>query len=117
MLIVDDQPAVRGVFRLMLEALGQVVTDHESVPEALQAGGEFAMIWLDISMPGIDGIEGARLFRARPELRGARLVALTGDTSPERQVAYRAAGFDDVVGKPATLADLRAALVRAGIGA
>lgn len=116
MLIVDDQPAVRGVFRLMLEALGQDVTDFETVPEALAAGSDFGVIWLDISMPGIDGIEGARLFRARPDLRGARLVALTADTTPARRAAYREAGFDDVVGKPATLADLRAALKRAGIG-
>lgn len=55
------------------------------------------------STSACDGIDGAR-------------IALSRDTSPERQVAYRAAGFDDVVGKPATLAELRAALQRAGIG-
>lgn len=117
MLLVDDQPAVRAVLRLMLEALGARVVDAEGVDAALAIAGDgpYAMIWLDISMPGTDGIQGARLFRAHASLAAARLVALTADTEPDQRARYREAGFDDVVGKPATLADLRAAIRRAGL--
>ena len=110
MLIVDDQASVREVFRLMLEALGAEVVDSESVAMALASSASvpFDIVWLDLSMPVIDGIRGVSLFRADPVLSSSWMIALTAST--ERRAELMAAGFNDVVGKPASLAQLRAAI-------
>jgi signal transduction histidine kinase/ActR/RegA family two-component response regulator len=114
-LVVDDQDSVREVFVQMFEALGHRVTDAPGVLAALDAcdNQRFDAIFLDISMPGVDGVEGARRFRARPDLATTALVALTANASADDRAHYLAAGFDDVVPKPARLAQLRQAIERA----
>ena len=66
----------------------------------------------DIRMPGIDGYEVARAFRANPERRDVLLVALTGYAQPVDRDNARQAGFDDHLAKPADMAQLRALLAR-----
>jgi CheY-like chemotaxis protein len=61
---------------------------------------------LDIGLPGMDGYEVAHRLRARPDLDGLRLVALTGYGQMEDRDRTRAAGFDDHLVKPVDLGAL-----------
>ena len=66
-LIVDDDPAVQIAIRLMLEQAGHQVTvagDGRKGP-ALFETGPFDLLFLDIFMPGMDGLETMRHVRAR----------------------------------------------------
>lgn len=60
----------------------------------------------DIGLPGMDGYEVARTFRADATLNGAFLVALTGYALPEDLERVQAAGFARHLAKPPSLEKL-----------
>lgn len=64
-LVVDDEPDVRQVFELALSRNGFEVTAAESGPEALQAAADrgFDLAFVDIAMPGMDGVETLKQLR------------------------------------------------------
>ena len=102
-LLVDD----RAENLLALEAiLG--ASDHELVratsgEEALKAllTDEFAVILLDVAMPGMDGLETARLVKSREKTRDVPIIFLTA-VHPDAEHAFRGytAGAVDYVSKP-----------------
>lgn len=108
-LLVDDDDDVREVLGELLTLEGHAVTaasdGAEGVLRALQTEPEVAFI--DLTLPGIDGVEVARRIRA---VMGASvlLVALSGhaDASPR--------GFDARLTKPSSAEEILAVLGRAG---
>ena len=73
----------------------------------------FDAILMDISMPGLDGLEVARRLRTAERVgrfAPVRIVALTAHAFEEDRLACLAAGIDEVVTKPVELAHLAAAL-------
>jgi CheY-like chemotaxis protein len=56
--------------------------------------------FVDLGLPGIDGLELARRVRAQPELAGVFLVALTGYGETSDRERAREAGFDEHLVKP-----------------
>ncbi len=116
-LVVEDNEINRIVARRMLEGIGCVVhTAHDGYEalERLEAGGSYALVFMDIQMPGIDGYETARRIRAREDTAGRRMpiVALTANALPEHRAASLEAGMDDHVTKPIKREMLVAALTR-----
>ncbi len=102
-LIVDDDE--RNAFAAIqaLEALGQELVVARSGPEALRKllTDDFAVILLDLHMPGMDGYETAALIRERRRTRDVPIVFLTAVFRDEGHIfkAY-SAGAVDVVFKP-----------------
>src|SRR5437763_8540688 len=78
-LLVDDSPANLLALRMILEALGQDFVDARSGEEALARvqSDEFAVILLDVRMPGISGFETARRIRANDRSRHTPIIFLT----------------------------------------
>ena len=72
------------------------------------------VVALDISMPGIDGIELCRRLRASPVTANSRLVILSGSLSEENIAAARAAGADAWIEKGASRAEILRVLGVAG---
>ena len=107
-LVVDDNRDAADSLAMLLEIGGHEVATAYSAPDALKRAPELkpAVILLDIGLPGLDGCEVARRMRDMPELRGVRLVALTGYGRDEDRRRTRDAGFDHHLVKPVDLDEL-----------
>ena len=60
------------------------------------------LVLLDVSMPGMSGIEVCRRIRADERLRGLRVIAYTAHALPEERRSFLDASFDDILIKPIT---------------
>ena len=109
-LIVDDEPNVRLVFRVALESAGhrcREAVDGASARELL-AGVEVDLVLLDLRMPGDDGI--ATLRRLRDAGVDVPVVILTAHGSVPDAVAAMKLGAVDFLAKPITPDALRRAV-------
>lgn len=110
-LVVDDNPSNLVAIEAALAPLGRKVVSVRSGVEALARllDQDFALILLDVAMPGITGIETARLIRSRERSRGTPILFVTGMQWPDEEVdeAYEAGGFDFLI-KPVRPEVLRA---------
>lgn len=103
-LVVDDIEANRDVLARMLSGLGAEVQQAEHGLQALQmlqeSPARFDIVFLDIRMPVLDGIE--TLKRLRRELPQPQpvVVALTASALMHERQSYMREGFDDFIGKP-----------------
>lgn len=118
-LVADDDEVNQELAGKMLHVLGaevDVVGDGRAAVERARAGtAPYDVVFLDLHMPGMDGIEASRHLR---DLGAARwLVALTGTTGEGVEEALHLAGFDDVVPKPFDVDDLAGAVARGRAGA
>lgn len=111
-LLVEDDATVAEVVTGLLQARGHRVTH---APHGLAALTDvvttvFDMAFLDLDLPGLDGMALARQLR----LHGVTtpLIALTARTDAEAEPLAREAGFDDFVRKPVT-GDMLAAVIAA----
>src|SRR5438876_2721569 len=78
-LMVDDHPPNLVALDAILEPLGQELVHASSGEEALRhlLDGDFALILMDVQMPGIDGLQTAKLIKARPRNRHIPIIFLT----------------------------------------
>jgi signal transduction histidine kinase/DNA-binding response OmpR family regulator len=78
-LIVDDKPEKILALEAVLEELGQVIVRAYSGREALRAllNQDFAVILLDVNMPGMDGFETAQLIRQRKSTEHVPIIFVT----------------------------------------
>jgi CheY-like chemotaxis protein len=101
-LIVDDRPANRLAFKTLLEAQYAVST-AESGPQALELTlrDDYAVILLDVRMPGMDGFEVSQLLRQRGRTRHTPIIFLSAyDKTPEQLKKGYAAGATDFIFSP-----------------
>lgn len=108
-LVVDDNPANLQLASELLRGLNTNVEQASSGKEALDicARQYFDVIFMDIQMPGMDGIETTRRLRAT-ETGGRRtpIIALTAHSMTEQKYELLVAGMDDCVSKPVSEAQL-----------
>lgn len=78
-LVIDDRPDKVLALEAVLEDLGQNVVHAYSGREGLRCllQQEFAVILLDVNMPGMDGFETASLIRQRPSTRDTPIIFIT----------------------------------------
>jgi CheY-like chemotaxis protein len=102
-LLVDDRAENLTALEAILSSLNQVLVPVRSGDEALKAllSGEFAVILLDVVMPGMDGFETAAHIKRRAKTRDIPIIFLTAASS-EPDYAFRgyAAGAVDYIAKP-----------------
>ena len=110
-LVAEDTPTSQIVIRLILERLGHrvvVVEDGVQAVESFAAGG-FDVVFLDVQMPRMDGLEAARLIAAHARAHGSTpvpiigLSAFTQEADRQRAIDY---GMSHYLSKPVRYADV-----------
>jgi EAL domain-containing protein (putative c-di-GMP-specific phosphodiesterase class I)/DNA-binding response OmpR family regulator len=107
-LVVDDDPETRGLVALALRRAGFVVLEAVSGEAALDvvSGESVGLVVLDLSMPGLSGIEVIHALRARSETATLPILLMTGSPDADSVVQGLDAGADDFVPKPVRLDEL-----------
>lgn len=110
-LVADDNVVNQRLTSRQLERLGITCdvasTGKEAVEMALR--GDYDMLFMDCHMPEMDGFEATRAIREGERHSDAHvvIVAMTASTLEDDRNACIAAGMDDYLSKPFTLAELR----------
>jgi PAS domain S-box-containing protein len=110
-LLAEDNPINMMLIRELLRRRGHSVTEVTTGNDAVQAmlDGRYDLLLTDIHMPGMDGIEAARVIRAGEARSGHErtpIVALTADALEDGKRACREAGMDGFLTKPVDPAEL-----------
>ena len=102
-LIVDDDPGIRRLIATTLEDVsGYRMTEAGDGAEAVERALDVqpSIVFLDIDMPRLNGIEACRRMRSEPSTADATIVMLTGDAEDDAEQDARAAGADLFLTKP-----------------
>ena len=117
LLVADDTPTNRLLMKLMIDRMGAkavIVEDGESAVETARKG-RFDALLLDISMPGMDGIECMNEIHAAEKKAGLPMtpaIAVTANAMEHQVAAYLGHGFAAHVAKPIDRATLEDTIAR-----
>lgn len=123
-MLVEDNLVNQTVASRMLERAGCMVTIADNGQEALDLFdcNQFDIIFMDVQMPVMGGLEATRAIRAREARRSwamatgnwrpVAIIAMTAHTGEEDHLACLDAGMDEFVTKPVRPAQLFAAIAR-----
>ncbi len=116
-LVAEDNAVNVLVLRTILEKAGAEVTCVSNGRDALDSlrSGRYDLVLMDISMPGMDGIEATKTIR-RGTMEGVNtsvpIVAITAHAMKGDREAFIEAGMNDYIGKPFTRSTVLAAVAR-----
>ena len=101
-LVADDDVDAASALAMLLEAVGYETRTAYNGSSALELARRWhpEAIFLDVSMPLLNGDEVCRRVREEPWGRGVLIAAVTGLGKPEDKRRSRAAGFDRHLVKP-----------------
>jgi len=109
-LLVEDDVFVQFVHKTLFESLNCEVILANNAEEALDLNiQDYDYVFIDISLPDINGIELASMLRILLR-RSTRFLALTAYTDLETQKACLNAGIDVVLHKPISIEKLKSAM-------
>jgi len=115
-LLAEDNAFNQKVATKMLETAGHSVTLTSNGREAVEAYSKFSfdLVFMDVQMPEMDGIQATRLIRQQQQKTGLQvpIVAMTAHAMTGDREKYLSAGMDDYVAKPISREDLMNATAR-----
>ncbi|MDE1171875.1 MAG: response regulator [Verrucomicrobium sp.] len=112
-LIAEDHRVTRQLLARMLDNLGQTYDMVDDGLHALDAlrNKNYQLLFIDLSMPGLDGLETTRRIRSTPGREAApRIVAVTAARQDRMRITCLANGMDDFLSKPILIADIQRVL-------
>jgi PAS domain S-box-containing protein len=114
LLIVEDQAENRLLLRRLLDPLGFELNEAVNGQEAVSLFEQWRpdLIWMDIRMPVMDGLEAVRRIRAAKAGADTKIIALTAHALEQERSAIMAAGCDEFVSKPFREQEIFDALAR-----
>jgi CheY-like chemotaxis protein len=113
-LLAEDNVVNQKVAQQILLKLGCNADVAQNGREAIQllAQRQYDVVFMDVQMPEVDGLEATRLIRVNEDIDQPYIIAMTANAMVEDRLICREAGMDDFVAKPIRLADIKAALQR-----
>jgi diguanylate cyclase (GGDEF)-like protein len=108
--IVDDDPAIRRLVRLLLKRSGYESVEFGMGEEAREQLGniEWDLAILDRRLPDMDGVDLCQQLKANPDLRNRYVIMLTGEDDQEDKIQGLDLGADDYITKPFQYPELMA---------
>jgi signal transduction histidine kinase/CheY-like chemotaxis protein len=102
LLIVEDQPGNRQLLRRLLEPVGFALREAADGAEAVARWEDWRphLIFMDIRMPVMDGLEATRRIKAADDDAHTRIVAVTAHALEAERREILAVGCDDFIRKP-----------------
>ena len=106
MLLAEDIEINREILKVLLENTKIIIDCAENGKEALDmiaaAPGMYDIVFMDVQMPKMNGLEATRHIRALPDAHGVKLpiIAMTANVFKDDIDACIASGMDDHLGKP-----------------
>ncbi|MCL2601330.1 MAG: ATP-binding protein, partial [Treponema sp.] len=115
LLIAEDIAINRQILVTLLEDSGLAIDCAETGSEALElvaaAPDKYDIVFMDLQMPHMNGLEATRHIRALPAVMRRRkklpIIAMTANVFKEDIAACRAAGMDDHLSKPLDIAKMQ----------
>ncbi len=107
-LVVDDDPDILTLVAMKLELTGYQVVKADNGVDGLRIATETVpdLVFLDISMPGMSGIDVCRAMRENESTKAVPVIMLTARGQEADLERSFAAGADDYMVKPVSLREL-----------
>ena len=105
-LFIEDDRMNRRVVKDMLDVAGATMIEAESAEEGLRLldANDYAMLLVDLRMPGMDGLTAIRLIRSRTDEKATvPIIVVTADAAVDLRDQCIAAGADEVLFKPVAM--------------
>lgn len=104
-LIIDDDEMLSQAYALSLQCAGMIVETVNKPATALRTINQFKpdLVLMDLHMPGISGVELAKIIRQYRRNLSLPIVFLSAERDEERQRHARRIGGDDFISKPVEL--------------
>ena len=102
-LVVDDDPSIRALITTTLEDIADFeLVEAPDGQQAIETASRLSpeIVFLDLEMPGLDGVETCRRLRSQPSTADCRIVMLTGYNDDAIEDRARSAGVDLFLTKP-----------------
>lgn len=113
-LVADDHPINRKLMLSMLEKIGldaDIAEDGDQAVKLVRAGHHYDMIFMDLQMPVMDGLEATRLIRQQEALgKRSVIVAMTANVMDGIQARCLEAGMDEYISKPVKINSIKQVL-------
>ena len=113
-LVADDLEENRQILVDILQPLGFEVQEARNGQEALEIAQQWEpqVIWMDIRMPVIDGLEATRRIKSMPWASAPIVIAVTASAFEEDRAMVIEAGCDDFVRKPFKIGEVLSCLAK-----
>ena len=102
LMIADDEPGVRALVRMTLEGGDYEIVEADNGDDALAMARSHRpdLLFLDVMMPGLSGVDVCRALKEDPTTRDIRIVLLTAMAQDGDREDGLTAGADDYFTKP-----------------
>ncbi len=111
--LVDDDAEMRSAMQLMFLALGYQLrqfSDGREVTRALLSGAAPDLLFLDLNMPEVAGLDILQFIRSRKEWKKLPILIVSSDSEDARVEQTMRMGADGYVFKPVSLEELEMAI-------